>query len=125
MDITPGQWWQRLLALLFGALALWLFVTRDVYRPPAALLWILAVLFVLFALLSVPPLYRRWMAFAEWLGVWMTRVLFSLIYLIVVPIVRVLYAVSGRSRSDATAGTSFWIAKRAHDRSLEDMERMG
>lgn len=125
MDVVPGQRWQRGLALLFGAGAVWLFVRRDAHGLPAAFLWISVVLFVMFALLAVPPLYRRWMAFAVWLNVWATRAIFSLIYLIVVPVVRVLYALSGRSRRDAGAGATLWMAKRAQDRTLEEMERMG
>ncbi|HYC59285.1 MAG TPA: hypothetical protein VEK79_06925 [Thermoanaerobaculia bacterium] len=124
MQVVPGQWWQRGLAVILGAATAWLFFSRTASAFPGALRWVAAVLFVLFALLSVAPLYRRWMVFAEWLGVWVTRAIFSLIYLLVVPIVRLLYALSG-GRQRHAGGISLWIPKRAHDHSLDDLERMG
>jgi hypothetical protein len=125
MDVTPGQWWQRALAVLLGAGTVWLCLERAAYGIPGAILWIAVILSILFTLLSIPPLYRRWMAFATWLSVWMTRLLFSVVYVVVVPFTWVLYSVSGRGKSGSNAGASLWIPKRKHDRTVEDLERMG
>ena len=124
MNIVAGQWWQRLLAILLGAGTIWLVLRRDDYGIPAAVLWVAGLAFVLFVLLSAPPLYRRWMAFAEWLSIWVTRVLFSAIYVLVVPFIRILYGVFGARRRPAS-GETFWIPKRPRDCSIADMERMG
>jgi hypothetical protein len=125
MDVTPGQWWQRVLAVLLVAGTVWLYLERAAYGVPGAILWIAAVLSMLFTLLSIPPLYRRWMSFATWLSVWMTRLLFSVVYVVVVPFTWAFYSLSGRGKGGSHAGDSLWIPKRKHDRTVEDLERMG
>jgi hypothetical protein len=123
MDVVPGQWWQRAVAVVLAVVTAVLYVQRS--RVPGAMLWLAGVALFLFVLLSVPVLYRKWMAFAEWLSVWMTRVLFSVVYLLIAPVVWVLYATTGRRRAAADPKASLWIPKRPHGRTLEDLERMG
>jgi hypothetical protein len=126
MELVPGQWWQKTLAVIFGACTALIYVARATYPTPPAVRWVAIILFVLFTLLSIPALYRKWMSFAEWLSVWVTRGLFSIIYFIVVPFVWVFYKLSGRSKSsDGTDTGSLWVEKKRADRSIEDMERMG
>jgi hypothetical protein len=125
MEVVPGQWWQKWLAGVFGIGTALLFIFRTDYGIPAFLVWAPAMLFVLFILLSIPVLYRKWMSFAEWLSVWITRGLFSIIYLVVVPFIWMFYKLSGRTGSTSETGTSLWLQKRKHDRSIEEMERMG
>jgi hypothetical protein len=125
MEVVPGQWWQKWLAGIFGLGTALVFILRNQYGIPAFLRWAAAALFVLFSLLSVPVLYRKWMSLAEWLSVWVTRGLFAIIYLIVVPFIWIFYKLSGRTSSTSQAGTSLWLQKRPHDRSVEEMERMG
>lgn len=121
MGVAPGQWWQRLLAIIFAMAAVTAYVNQS--GVPRFVIWISGVLAFLFALLSVPPLYRRWMAFAERLSVWMTRVLFTIVYVLFVPFICVLYMTTGRRLRGDSA--SLWIPKQKHGRTVDDLQRMG
>ena len=65
------------------------------------------------------------MAFAGWLSVWATRVLFSVVYLVVVPFMWLGFAASQRGKGQGRDGQTFWVAKRRHDRSVDELSRMG
>ena len=125
MDIAPGQWWQKLLAVIFVVAAIWLTLQRGNPGIPPSALWGAGILAFMFVVLSIPPVYGKWMAFAAWLSVWSTRVLFSVVYLVVVPFVWLGFAASRRKKGQGHAGQTFWVAKRRHDRSVDELSRMG
>ncbi len=124
MDVVPGQWWQRVLAVLLLAAGVWLDLQQGALGTPHWVLLVIGVLAFMFTVLAIPPLYEKWMAFAVWLSVWATRVIFTIVYVVVVPFTWLFYVLSGRARAPGP-GDSLWIPKRRHDRSVDELERMG
>jgi hypothetical protein len=124
MDVVPGQWWQRVLAVLLLATGVWLDLQQDVLGTPHWVLLLIGILAFMFSVLAVPSLYDKWMLFAVWLSVWATRVIFSIVYVVVVPFTWLFYVLSGRTRAPGPTD-SLWIPKRRHDRSVDELERMG
>ena len=125
MDVLPGQWWQRVLAVLLVAAWAFLYLQQGALGVPGPALLVTGILAFMFSVLSIPPLYEKWMAFALWLSVWATRVIFSIVYVLVVPFTWLFYVLSRRSRPQGGPGDSLWIPKRKHDRSVDDLEGMG
>jgi len=122
-EIRPGQTWQRLLALAFGACAVWLYLR---WAAGAVSGWFFAgacLAFVLFFLLSIPPLYRRWMLFAEWLSVRMVRLIFSLIYFLFLPFL-LAFRSSDRLGLKAKSKQTFWRGRAQRSDKIEDLQRM-
>jgi hypothetical protein len=124
MDVVPGEWWQRVLAVLLLAACAWLYLAQGTLGAPTWVLILAGVLTFMFSVLAVPPLYEKWMAFAVWLSVWATRVIFSIVYAVVVPFTWLFYVLSGRAKSPGPTD-SLWIPKRRHDRSVDELGRMG
>jgi hypothetical protein len=124
MDVVPGLWWQRVLAVLLLAACAWLYLEQGTLGAPPWVLVLAGVLAFMFSVLSIPPLYEKWMAFAVWLSVWATRVIFSIVYVVVVPFTWVFYVLSGRGSAPGPTD-SLWIPKRTHDRSVDELGRMG
>lgn len=125
MDVVPGQWWQRVLAVLLLATGAWLDLNQDALGTPHWVLLLTGMLAFMFSVLSIPPLYEKWMAFALWLSVWATRVIFSIVYVVIVPFTKLFHVLSHRARPPGGPGDSLWIPKRKHDRSVDELGRMG
>lgn len=121
----PGQRWQRfaLAALLpfeGWIVSLWWSAQLHGAVPVA-----LGIATFFFAVLSFPPLYRRWMAFGERANRVVVGGIFFVIYAVVVPLFFFVRFKAGfRSRSPQ-GRRSFWIQRRQPEDSVEAMLRMG
>lgn len=125
MDVVPGRWWHRLLAIILVASFAWLYLERGVLGVPLWVLLLTGILAFMFSVLAIPTAYQKWMAFALWLSVWVTRVIFSIVFFVVVPFTWLFYVLSGHSRQKVGPADTLWIPKRKHDRSVDELERMG
>lgn len=125
MDVVPGKWWQRVLAVLLVLAWIWLYVQRAALGVSGLVLIIVGILAFMASVLAVPLLYEKWLAFAVWLSVWATRAIFSIVYFVIVPLTWLFYVVSRRLRPGGQPGDSLWIPMRRHDRSVDELERMG
>lgn len=125
MDVVPGQLWQRVLAVLFAAAWAVLYLEQAALGVPGLVLLLVGMVALMLSILAIPPVYAKWMAFAVWLSVWATRVIFTVIFLVVVPFTWLFYMLSRRARRQAGPDDSLWIEKRTHDRSVDELERMG
>ena len=125
MDVVPGQLWQRVLAVLLTATWTVLYLEQAVLGVPGLVLLLVGIVALMLSILAIPPVYAKWMAFAVWLSVWSTRVIFTVVFLVVVPFTWLFYVLSRRSRRQAGPDDSLWIEKKTHDRSVDELERMG
>ena len=124
MEVPLGRWWQRAMAILLAGFSAWLYLQWDQGRLPGVLFAASCVVFFLFFLMSVPALYRRWMAFAERLSVWIVRALFTLIYFFFLPFL-LFFRTRDRLGLKRKDEQSLWRTREPTAGSLEDMQRMG
>lgn len=125
MQVIPGQLWQRVLALLLCGCSVWLYLLWQENQFPGFVFAISCIFSFLFVLLSIPPLYERWLIFAEWLKLWVTRLLFSVIYFLILPLLQFL-RYKDRLGLHYKGQKSLWIERKNRpDDTIEELQRMG
>ena len=125
MEVPLGRWWQRGLAILMAGCTAWLYLQWTYGRLPGLLVAASCLLLFLLLLLSFPTLYRRWMAFAERLSVWIVRTIFALIYLFFMPFLLFFRTKDRLELKRKDDEQSLWRKHALNVDSLEDMQRLG
>ena len=122
---TPGQWWQRLSAVIFFGLSCYLFIGWQGGDVKGIVLFISLLLCFLFITLSHKGFYQKWMAFAEKLNKLVITILFGVIYFLFLPFlifVRFKDPLNIRAHKNKQ---SLWIDRQQRAETLEHMQRMG
>lgn len=124
-DLALGQWWQRLGALAAGGLTAGAYLQWQNAGWSGWWLVASAIAFFLLFLMSIPVLYQAWMRFAEKLSVWIVRTVFSIVYLVLLPILMIFVTRDRLGLKRHRAAPSLWIDRPREDGDLDSMRRMG
>ena len=122
---TPGQWWQRLSAIILFGLSSYLFIKWQGGDVSGIVLLISCLCCFLFITMSHKGFYQKWMAFAEKLNKVVITILFGAIYFLILPFlifVRFKDPLKIRAHKNKQ---SLWIDRNQRIDTLDHMQRMG